>query len=640
MLLKMALCISACIEGLEILKGFTPLRIGSVYRLKLPENWCNDFSGFLMCTVLSKYIFFGLRTSIGIKQMNGVEFEEDMVWEESDGDSDVYMTYVWYVPFGSLRHTTWWDQTYKALEFNILDTYKKPIAFGVRLVDKESTSGVSETSTNSSSPYTPKFKIIHDSAFELTAKLVPYNLWLLKNANECMRFEDDVVWEESGGDSDKYIYDMDMENETIEAIRFKESSPHYSLPLGKLVSNMKKLRWLVASSDGQEVPTYLSNELRYIHLYYYPASFFRGAFLPKKLVVLKLYKSMQKELWKDNQHLPNLKVLELVKMKMLLKTPNFDELPCLQKLILRDCCTLKEIHPSLGHHTSLEYLYVSDCIRLKKLPAISQMKNIRTLLIMWCSLEDAEIPYGIGDLSYLQELNLCGNDFSRLDFSLSQLTQLKCLNLSYCDNLLELPELPSSLVVLTTYLCSSLTVIEDFNKKCKHLCQVSFIDGWGDKLLRSMLQGKTIENGSMHLYLEGCEIPKGFTPPLLRGDVSPIQFGTRITVKQLRGDVYFEDDVVWEESDGDSDYDMTWVCKLNLWKHKQENIPLEHNVGAVHRPWIQKNPSIMMVLTMQVREYMKINFSIPIFSFPNFRERKCPNKREKIKSQPMNEPIR
>ncbi|KAK1436881.1 hypothetical protein QVD17_02665 [Tagetes erecta] len=167
-----------CIEGLEILKGFTPLRIGSDYRLKLPENWCNDFSGFLMCTVLSKYIFFGLRTSIGIQQMNGVEFEEDMVWEESDGDSDVYMTYVWYVPFGSLRHTTWWDQTYKALEFNILDTYKKPIAFGVRLVDKESTSGrVSDTSTNSSSPYTPKFKIIHDSAFELTAELVPYNLW-------------------------------------------------------------------------------------------------------------------------------------------------------------------------------------------------------------------------------------------------------------------------------------------------------------------------------------------------------------------------------------------------------------------------------------------------------------------------------
>ncbi|MFS7950357.1 putative leucine-rich repeat domain superfamily [Helianthus anomalus] len=82
------------------------------------------------------------------------------------------------------------------------------------------------------------------------------------------------------------------------------------------------------------------------------------------------------------------------------------------------------------------------------------MKNIKVLLIMSCYLKDGDIPYGIGELSNLQELKLRFNKFSRLDFNFSQLTRLKSLDVSCCDNLLELPELPSTLAIFTAYQCS------------------------------------------------------------------------------------------------------------------------------------------------------------------------------------------
>ncbi|XP_076902418.1 disease resistance protein Roq1-like [Bidens hawaiensis] len=384
--------------------------------------------------------------------------------------------------------------------------------------------------------------------------------------------------------------------EPLPALPWKTRDHDYSLPLCKLVSNMKKLRWLSVSTmsqDGDEGPNFLSNELRYIEWYGYPArSPFLSGFLPMKLVVLKLSDSKQKELWKGYQHLPHLKVLKLVRMEKLFSTPNFDGLPHLKKLTLHSCKELEEIHPSFENHTSLEYLEVFNCRKLKRLPAIRQMKNIKYLLITACYLKDEDMPCGIGELSNLEELNLSCNSFARLDFSLSQLTRLKSLNLSFCDKLLDLPELPSSLAILTIYQCKSLTLVEDFYKNCKQLCQVSLIDGWSDRLLKFLLKGKAIEHGSMHLQVEGCEIPKGFRPHLLRGrrcrlelpenwcndfsgflmcvvtsyDSFAIPYRIWISMKQVSGDDS-EDDVIWEESDGDKYMTWVWYVSFGLLSH-------------------------------------------------------------------------
>ncbi|KAI3802735.1 hypothetical protein L1987_30876 [Smallanthus sonchifolius] len=155
------------LEDLEVAKGFThPLLRGGRCRLELRENWCNDFSGFLMVVTFpydSCSIEYGIGISIA-QVLSGMDLEDDVVWEESDGDSDKYMTWVWYVSFGSLRPTTWWDQTYNAVSFDIKSCLNidYPSGIGVRLVDKESKSGLTATSTDSSSQYTPKIMLEHD----------------------------------------------------------------------------------------------------------------------------------------------------------------------------------------------------------------------------------------------------------------------------------------------------------------------------------------------------------------------------------------------------------------------------------------------------------------------------------------------
>ncbi|KAK1436882.1 hypothetical protein QVD17_02666 [Tagetes erecta] len=361
------------------------------------------------------------------------------------------------------------------------------------------------------------------------------------------------------------------ENSTIEVVKFGDID---ALNLVKFVSKMKKLRWLSVSTLCQEGPSYLSNELRYIDWSYYPTNFFPDTFIPKKLVFLKLEHGMLKELWKGDQELPHLKVLELSYMKELLSIPDFNGLPHLQKLTLVFCTKLEEIRPSLGNHTSLEYLHVFSCTKLRRLPTISQVKTIKTLLLTGCHLKDGDMPGGIGELFNLENLNLSGNSFSRLDFSFQQLTRLKILNLSYCKKLLQLPEPPSSLAILNVHRCKSLRTVEDYNKNHNQLRQASFPHHWSDKLLQLMLKGKDIKNG-FYLQLEGLDMAKRFQPCLRRRScrlelqqnwcndfsgflfcfVIPNLYGMTgsisISIKSCGTD--YEEDMVWEESDGDSD---------------------------------------------------------------------------------------
>ncbi|KAI7738908.1 hypothetical protein M8C21_020069, partial [Ambrosia artemisiifolia] len=398
-------------------------------------------------------------------------------------------------------------------------------------------------------------------------------------------------------------------------------------------------------------------------------------------------------------HLPHLKVLVLRYMKNLLSTPDFDGLPCLQKLTLFDCEELQRIHPSLGKHKSLEYVNVSDCRNLQMFPTIVNMGKLNTLdirychkglqfpeiksnmeslvklnlanmridvlllsigdqcpnlislelidcsylrnkeinfyglkhlemfkvhvpnhlkmldhisiswligkvacgrdwhriqvsnFLLWlvfpqlthslrkldlsgCHLKDGEIPSDIGELSNLQELNLSCNNFTRLDFSLSQLTRLKILTLNSCKRLVELSKLPSSIFILLADFCESLTTVGDFYTNCKWLCQVSLVRGGivtnGRRLLPSMqamLEGNAIKNHSMLLKLEGHEIAKEFKPPLVSGRTYEIShYSQRISMEHVLSGMDYEDDVAWEESDNDK-RTLVWYVSFASLRH-------------------------------------------------------------------------
>ncbi|XP_052622384.1 TMV resistance protein N-like [Lactuca sativa] len=285
-------------------------------------------------------------------------------------------------------------------------------------------------------------------------------------------------------------------------------------------------------------------------------------------------------------HLPNLKILELVRLNNLIMTPDFDRIPNLERLILRGCQRLKKIHPSIGNLErliflsiefcsglkifppikrlkKLETLSLSDCPKLFKLLGIQQKMNgllhlhsnisgkevasykkyssnfvvtcwtcgdtkirnpaedlidveeccleepylprnnntvlrffprgLRKLNLRYCSLGDKDIDSAVWEFPNLEELNLKGNKFSRLNFSRWQLPQLKWLDVSLCQLLVELWDLPSSIAVVIADNCWSLESFGDISN-CKWLWKVSLC-GYnklgplvGDILLDSMLQ--------------------------------------------------------------------------------------------------------------------------------------------------------
>ncbi|KAL7590537.1 hypothetical protein Lser_V15G37575 [Lactuca serriola] len=84
------------------------------------------------------------------------------------------------------------------------------------------------------------------------------------------------------------------------------------------------------------------------------------------------------------QNLPNLKILELVRLNYLIMTPDFGEIPNLERVILRGCRRLKKIQPSIGQLERLVFLSVEFCSALKIFPPIKRLKKLETLSLSDC----------------------------------------------------------------------------------------------------------------------------------------------------------------------------------------------------------------------------------------------------------------
>ncbi|KAJ0900149.1 putative P-loop containing nucleoside triphosphate hydrolase, leucine-rich repeat domain superfamily [Helianthus annuus] len=166
------------------------------------------------------------------------------------------------------------------------------------------------------------------------------------------------IWKE---EDIAYLCDMGADAPQIET----EVLLYDQIDLSHVVANMKKLRC--------------------IRLCNYPASSFPSNFQPKALGYLELRYSLQKELWHGYKSLPNLKILYLSDSKNLIKTPDFEGLPCLERLILDGCESLEEIHPSIGYHKRLVFMDVSGCSALKRFPPIIHMKKLESLQLRYCN---------------------------------------------------------------------------------------------------------------------------------------------------------------------------------------------------------------------------------------------------------------
>ncbi|KAF3784521.1 popC protein [Nymphaea thermarum] len=147
-----------------------------------------------------------------------------------------------------------------------------------------------------------------------------------------------------------------------------------------------------------------------------------------------------------------LKILHL-EYSLMTRTPDFSNMKCLRKLMLRNCKMLTEVDGSIGSLKNLVHLDMCYCHALQQLPdGICTLMSLETLILegckslsslpeklgnmkslRWLWVEDTsirEIPDSISDLSNLHTLSLIENPhLEKLHDSLWRLDSLEELNI-------------------------------------------------------------------------------------------------------------------------------------------------------------------------------------------------------------------
>ncbi|XP_004301464.1 PREDICTED: TMV resistance protein N-like [Fragaria vesca subsp. vesca] len=229
----------------------------------------------------------------------------------------------------------------------------------------------------------------------------------------------DVLTEHSGTE--------DIQGLTLSLLESNETS--FST---QAFANMKRLRLLqlkfVQLSGGYE---HLSNSLRWLCWRGFPLKFLPNNFNLPHVVSIDLRYSKLVQAWTESRMLKKLKILNLSHSHYLRQSPDFSKLPKLEKLILKGCKSLSEVHQTIGDLEGLALVNLQDCKMLRELPVtFSKLKGIETLILSGCSkfekltkdlgemvslrtlLADdtaiREIPSSITKLKNLERLSLCG----------------------------------------------------------------------------------------------------------------------------------------------------------------------------------------------------------------------------------------
>ncbi|ESR45015.1 hypothetical protein CICLE_v10003293mg, partial [Citrus x clementina] len=201
----------------------------------------------------------------------------------------------------------------------------------------------------------------------------------------------------------------------------------------KSFSTMSNLRLLEINNV---YPTgnleYLSNNLRYLKWHGYPFNSLPVSFRPEKLFKLNLCSSRVKYLWKGIKPLKELKSMNLIHSRNLIRTPDFTGVPNLERLNLEGCTRLLEVHQCVGTLKRLILLNLKDCRNLVSFPKnVCLMKSLKILCLCGC-LKLEKLPQDFGEVECLEELDVGGTAIRQIPPSIVQLVNLKIFSLLGC----------------------------------------------------------------------------------------------------------------------------------------------------------------------------------------------------------------
>ncbi|TQE13864.1 hypothetical protein C1H46_000495 [Malus baccata] len=182
----------------------------------------------------------------------------------------------------------------------------------------------------------------------------------------------------------------------------------------------------------------LPDSLRYLYLFGYPLESLPSKFCPENLVELHMRRSEVTKLWKEEQILVNLQVIDLSQSYRLTEVPNLSRSLKIVKIDLRDCESLVEIPSYFQHLDKLTCLDLGSCSSLKYLPKMPG--NIQYLNLECSGIK--ELPESVWSNENISYLNLgqC-KDLKKLPSSKCKLKNLEKLNLDSCSKFEKFPEI-------------------------------------------------------------------------------------------------------------------------------------------------------------------------------------------------------
>ncbi|XP_059653196.1 disease resistance protein RPV1-like isoform X2 [Cornus florida] len=170
-------------------------------------------------------------------------------------------------------------------------------------------------------------------------------------------------------------------------------------------SRMHRLRILQLNNtrltgDYEEFP----RKLRWLCWRGFPLESIPSGFPLESLVALDMRNSSLRHVWNGNKLLRLLKILNLSHSHGLTNTPDFSQAPNLERLILKNCINLIEIHGSIGDLGRLVLLNLKGCKNLRKLPSkIGGLKCLEVLILSRC-LKLEKLPEELGKMECLKML--------------------------------------------------------------------------------------------------------------------------------------------------------------------------------------------------------------------------------------------
>ncbi|PHU14925.1 hypothetical protein BC332_16130, partial [Capsicum chinense] len=276
----------------------------------------------------------------------------------------------------------------------------------------------------------------------------------------------------------KTVFSANQRTESIEGIMVPIGSDRHICKWSKAFKNMPCLRLLIVK--GEEVRHYepvsdtikhLPSSLKWLDWSYYSFESLPASFQPRNLVGLNMTFSSLVEIFKEPKAFDKLTILNLSFSGSLLRTPNFSDTPNLQKIILKSCVSLVEIHPSIGNLRKLNFLNMENCRSLNSLPSSIQMETLTSFNLSGCEKLE-KFPEIRGNMELLSELLLAHTTIWELPSSIGLLSGISLLDLRSCENLGRLPSSVSEMRKLKILIVKGCSRLSNFPENLGDLNQL------------------------------------------------------------------------------------------------------------------------------------------------------------------------